>query len=82
VSDHADFPGLVAAVEATGARRVLATHGFADAFARYLREAKGLDAAVLATRFAGEAAPDDTTAPDDDATGEDDLPDAAAEAGA
>ena len=65
VSDHADFPGLLAAVEATGARRVLATHGFADAFARYLREAKGLEASVLPTRFAGEAAPDDAVAGDD-----------------
>jgi putative mRNA 3-end processing factor len=58
VSDHADFPGLIEAIEATGARRVLATHGFSDALARYLREAKGLDAAVLPTRFVGEAAPD------------------------
>jgi putative mRNA 3-end processing factor len=57
VSDHADFPGLVAAVEASGARRVLVTHGFADAFARFLGE-RGLDAAVLPTRFVGEAAPD------------------------
>ena len=60
VSDHADFPGLVAAVEASGARRVLATHGFADAFARFLRE-RGLDASVLPTRFVGEAAPDAAT---------------------
>ena len=74
VSDHADFPGLVAAVEATGARRVLATHGFADAFARYLRDAKGLDAAVLATRFAGEAAPDDVAHDDADAAAGDDAP--------
>jgi hypothetical protein len=36
---------------------VLATHGFADAFARLLRE-RGLDASVLPTRFVGEAAPD------------------------
>jgi putative mRNA 3-end processing factor len=67
VSDHADFPGLIEAIEATGARRVLATHGFSDALARYLREAKGLDAAVLPTRFVGEAAPD---APADDEPGD------------
>ncbi len=65
VSDHADFPGLLTAIEATGARRVLATHGFSDALARYLRETKGLDASVLPTRFAGEAAPDDIAATDD-----------------
>jgi putative mRNA 3-end processing factor len=57
VSDHADFPGLLAAVEASAARRVLATHGFADAFSRLLRD-RGLDAAVLPTRFVGESAPD------------------------
>jgi putative mRNA 3-end processing factor len=53
LSDHADFPGLVAAVEATGARRVLVTHGQSDAFARFLRE-RGYDAGVLATRYTGE----------------------------
>ena len=57
VSDHADFPGLVAAVEASRARRVLVTHGFADVLARFLRD-RGLDAAPLATRFTGEAPPD------------------------
>jgi putative mRNA 3-end processing factor len=57
VSDHADFPGLMAAIGASGARRVLVTHGFADALARLLRE-RGLDAGVLPTRFVGEAAPD------------------------
>lgn len=53
LSDHADFPSLVAAVEATGAKRVLVTHGQSEAFARFLRE-RGLDADVLATRFSGE----------------------------
>ena len=65
LSDHADWPGLLTAVRATGATRVLATHGFAGVFARHLREL-GLDADVTATRFgdeeegaepAGEAAP-------------------------
>ena len=57
VSDHADFPGLMEAIAASGARRVLVTHGFADSLARLLRE-RGLDAGVLPTRFVGEAAPD------------------------
>jgi putative mRNA 3-end processing factor len=57
LSDHADFPGLVAAVEASRARRVLVTHGSTEAFARFLRE-RGLDATVLPTRFTGEAPPD------------------------
>ncbi|MGI9177425.1 MAG: ligase-associated DNA damage response exonuclease [Pirellulales bacterium] len=66
VSDHADFPGLLAAIDSTGARRVLATHGFSDALSRYLRESRGLDAAVLPTRFTGEATPDVATATEDD----------------
>jgi putative mRNA 3-end processing factor len=65
VSDHADFPGLLAAIDASGARRVLVTHGFSDSLARYLRESRGLDAEVLPTRFTGEAPPDVATAADE-----------------
>jgi len=46
VSDHADWPGLLSAIEATGAQRVLTTHGYTESLARYLRE-KGHDAAEL-----------------------------------
>jgi putative mRNA 3-end processing factor len=53
ISDHADWPGLVRAVEATRARRVLATHGYAAPLARWLRE-QGYEADVLETRFVGE----------------------------
>jgi putative mRNA 3-end processing factor len=63
VSDHADFPGLLTAIAATRARRVLVTHGFADTLARLLQE-RGLDASVLATRFTGEATPDVATRAD------------------
>ena len=58
VSDHADFPGLLRAIAATGARRVLVTHGFTDPLARLLRE-RGLEADVLRTLFTGEASPDE-----------------------
>lgn len=54
MSDHADWPGLLATVEATGARRVYATHGYSDVLARYLREERGLDAASLATLYGAE----------------------------
>ena len=59
LSDHADWPGLLAAIEATGAERVLATHGSAAALARYLT-GRGLDAGVLATAYGGD---DDEPAP-------------------
>ncbi|HET6522246.1 MAG TPA: ligase-associated DNA damage response exonuclease, partial [Geminicoccaceae bacterium] len=56
VSDHADWPGLLRTVEETGARRVFATHGYADALARYLREERGVRAARLETLYGGEIA--------------------------
>ncbi len=55
LSDHADWPGLLTAVEESGAERVLATHGFASVLARYCRE-QGLDADVIATRYGDEDA--------------------------
>lgn len=51
LSDHADWPGLTQAIEATGAQRVLLTHGATDTLARYLREERGIDAQGL--RMAG-----------------------------
>ena len=60
LSDHADWSGLIAAIEATGADRILVTHGYTEALTRYLRE-KGLDARALKTAYgddedAGEVA--------------------------
>jgi len=53
LSDHADWPELLRAIEAAGAERVLLTHGSTAALARRLGE-MGLDAGVLETRFSGE----------------------------
>ncbi len=39
--DHADWPGLLEAIAATGAERVLITHGRGDALVRYLNERGG-----------------------------------------
>jgi putative mRNA 3-end processing factor len=50
LSDHADWPGLIWAIRATGASRVLATHGFTDPLVRWLNE-NGWQAEALATRF-------------------------------
>jgi Cft2 family RNA processing exonuclease len=46
-SDHADFADLLRHVEETGARRVVAAHGFAHDFARIL-SLRGLEAYALA----------------------------------
>jgi putative mRNA 3-end processing factor len=54
LSDHADWDGLLAAISATGAERIWATHGYTAPLVRWLRE-KGLIAEALATRFEGEA---------------------------
>jgi putative mRNA 3-end processing factor len=53
LSDHADWPGLHAAIRATGAELILLTHGYTAALARWLRE-QGLAAETLATRYQGE----------------------------
>ena len=53
LSDHVDWPGLLAAIEATGAERVWVTHGYTAPVVRWLRE-RGLDAQAVQTRFEGE----------------------------
>ena len=55
LSDHADWRGLLDTIAATGASRVLVTHGWSEALARYLREARGLDTGVIRTAYEGEA---------------------------
>lgn len=53
LSDHVDWPSLLAAVEATEAERVLVTHGYRETVVRWLRE-HGVDASSLASRWEGE----------------------------
>ena len=53
LSDHADWIGLNQAVRETGAEYVIATHGYTNAFARWLNE-KGIRASVESTLFEGE----------------------------
>ena len=64
LSDHADWPGLNAAVAETGAERVFVTHGYTSIFARWLRE-QGLDAARVETEWEGETL--DSAAPEEGA---------------
>lgn len=50
MSDHVDWPSLMAAIGETGAERVWVTHGYVNVVVRYL-QAQGLDAEVLAGHF-------------------------------
>ena len=59
LSDHADWPALLATIAETGAGRVIATHGHAEPLARYLRE-QGLDTSVMRTAWEGEGGSDDS----------------------
>ncbi|MEM9756193.1 MAG: ligase-associated DNA damage response exonuclease, partial [Pseudomonadota bacterium] len=54
ISDHADWPGLNTAIAATGATRVLVTHGYTGQFAHWLRD-QGYDAGTIATDYSGES---------------------------
>ena len=53
LSDHADWPGLQRAIAATGAPRVIVTHGFEAVMVRWLRE-QGLDAGAFKTEYGAE----------------------------
>jgi putative mRNA 3-end processing factor len=55
LSDHADWPGLLDAIAATGAERVWVTHGFTTTLARWLDE-RGYEARAIETHFEGESA--------------------------
>ena len=53
LSDHVDWPALLATVEATGAERVWVTHGFREPVVRWLLE-RGIDALSIASHWEGE----------------------------
>jgi putative mRNA 3-end processing factor len=55
LSDHADWAGLNAAIRATGATRVFATHGYTASFSRWL-DGQGFEAGVVATQYDGDEA--------------------------
>lgn len=64
LSDHCDWKGLLASVEATGAQKVFVTHGFQSAFSRYLNEA-GIESADVKTEYGideEETVPDEVVA--------------------
>jgi putative mRNA 3-end processing factor len=66
LSDHADWPGLQHAIRASGASRVIVTHGQQAPMVRWLNE-QGLQAGSFQTRFADDGEPatgDAQTAPE------------------
>ena len=55
LSDHADWPGLMQAITATGAQRVIVTHGATAVMVRWLRQ-QGLLAGGFETEYGDEEA--------------------------
>ena len=55
LSDHADWPGLQRAIKATGAERVIVTHGYEAVMVRWLTE-QGLQAQSFTTAYGDDAA--------------------------
>lgn len=55
LSDHADWPGLQRAIRATGAERVIVTHGYENIMVRWLQE-QGLRAEAFETQYDDERA--------------------------
>ncbi|MFN3138016.1 MAG: ligase-associated DNA damage response exonuclease [Allomuricauda sp.] len=53
LSDHCDWNGLLQTVEATGAEKIICTHGYTDIYSKYLQEL-GYDARTEATQYEGE----------------------------
>ena len=60
LSDHADWPGLLRAIDATGAARVIVTHGQEAVLVRWLRE-QGLQAGSLRTAWGDDEADESAT---------------------
>ena len=50
LSDHCDWQGLLESIEATGAEKIICTHGYTEIFSRYLRE-QGYDARTEETQY-------------------------------
>jgi putative mRNA 3-end processing factor len=53
LSDHADWPGLLSAIKATGAEKVFVTHGSTAVFSKYLNEI-GINSAEVTTKYGSE----------------------------
>ena len=63
----------MSAIDATGAKRVLVTHGYRDAVVRALRE-RGLEADSLASRWEGESGESETEIEEDAVPDDESVP--------
>ncbi len=54
LSDHADWPGLLGAIAATGAQRIIVTHGQEAVMVRWLHQ-QGLEAGSFSTEYGDDA---------------------------
>jgi putative mRNA 3-end processing factor len=61
LSDHADWPGLMQAINATGAERVIVTHGSIPVLVRWLQQ-QGLQASGFDTEYGDDEADEVTAA--------------------
>ncbi|MCW2118953.1 ligase-associated DNA damage response exonuclease [Flavobacterium sp. 7A] len=60
LSDHCDWYSLLDSIKATGAEKIICTHGYTDIFSKYLREL-GYDARTEKTQYEGELSEIDKT---------------------
>jgi putative mRNA 3-end processing factor len=63
LSDHADWPGLNDAIAATGASRVIITHGQIAVMVRWLQQ-QGFDAGAFATEFEDDGGDEEAQPPE------------------
>jgi putative mRNA 3-end processing factor len=61
LSDHADWPGLMQAIAATGAQRVIVTHGSIPVLVRWLQQ-QGLQASGFDTEYGDDEADESVAA--------------------
>jgi putative mRNA 3-end processing factor len=66
LSDHADWPSLQTAIQASGAPRVIVTHGSVEPMVRWLRE-QGLEAGAFDTQYGDDSVEADAAGADETA---------------
>jgi putative mRNA 3-end processing factor len=68
LSDHADWPGLLSAIKATGAAKVFVTHGYQAIFSRYLNEI-GIEAEEVITEYGDDETGGETSPAENEEAG-------------